>query len=154
LQTIIFHTQSLYPKCSWINITVLIFVYYSVFTTCFDPAGSSSGSFYDIFTQSNNERCILKTAWWWSSWIETCCKHRIINKCPYSNISLFIWRLCWQPYNNTSSNLAPNMMLFLTWFLMLWHSFFQNLLHCSLYFFGKVMLLKVNASSQSLKSHF
>jgi hypothetical protein len=24
---------------------------------------------------------IIKTAWWWSSWIETCSKYRIINKC-------------------------------------------------------------------------
>jgi hypothetical protein len=30
------------------NVTVLTFIYYSVSTTCFDPAGSSSGSFHNI----------------------------------------------------------------------------------------------------------
>jgi hypothetical protein len=49
----------------------------------------------------------MKTAWWWPSWIETCSKYRVINKCQYSNIGLYIWRLlCWQPYNSTTfSNL-------------------------------------------------
>jgi hypothetical protein len=31
------------------SITVLTFVYYSVLYTCFDPAGSSSGCFHDIY---------------------------------------------------------------------------------------------------------
>jgi hypothetical protein len=30
------------------NIVILTFVYYFVFATCFDPAGSPSGSFRDI----------------------------------------------------------------------------------------------------------
>jgi hypothetical protein len=30
-----------------INITLIIFVYYSVFATCFDPVESSSSSFHD-----------------------------------------------------------------------------------------------------------
>jgi hypothetical protein len=37
-----------FPKQST-SIAVLTFVYYFVFATCFDPAGSSSGSFHDTF---------------------------------------------------------------------------------------------------------
>jgi hypothetical protein len=58
-----------------------------------------------IRTQSNNERCVMKTVCDPSSWRETCSRYRIINKYKYSNIAVCMWSsLRPQPYHTVIHN--------------------------------------------------